>query len=127
MDEDDSYSYSDESRSPSESSDYDSSPSELEGARYYVTKESQNASEPSRKESYTGMRNLSDMDKIEEKDIVAPDGSVLGVKNRVRAGLANFEDREALLMVSVLQELERGWGWFYHFLPDCRKSKKRGE
>lgn len=95
----DSYSYSDESSA--ESSDYDSSPEELGGARYYVTKESQeNVSEASRKESYTGMRDLSDLEKIREKDIVASDGSIRGVENRVRAGLANFENREALKQVS---------------------------
>lgn len=97
--EDDSSSYTDES-SP-ESSDYDSSPRELGGARYYVTKESQeNLSEASRKESYTGLRDLSDLEKVQEKDIVASDGSVRGVQNRVRAGLANFENREALQKVS---------------------------
>ena len=104
------YTYSEDSRSPLESSgSYGSYPDEEEeeeeeGAsareRYYVTKESQeNLSEASRKESYAGLRDLSDLDKIQERDIVAADGSIRGVKNRVRAGLANFENREALQKV----------------------------
>ena len=67
------------------------------GERFYVTKESQEAvSDTSRKYSYAGTRDLSDLGKIQEQDIVAPDGTVLGVKNRVRAGLAHFENKEAL-------------------------------
>ena len=86
-----------------EGSDYSDSRSESsidelsESQRFYVTKESQeDQSEPNRKYSYVGMRDLTELDKIEEQDIVAPDGSVLGVKNRVRAGLAHFENADAL-------------------------------
>lgn len=103
-DEDDRYSYSDESST--RYSDYTSSSLEDlrdDGAKYYVTKESQEPVSSARKESYAGMRDLTDTEKIEEKDIVAPDGSIRGVKNRVRAGLANFEDREALQLVSRKQ------------------------
>ena len=72
------------------------------GEHFYVTRESQeNVSDPSRKYSYAGMRDLTALDKIEEKDIVGADGSVRGVKNRVRAGLANYENKEALEKVSV--------------------------
>lgn len=121
MDDDDQYSYSDES-SAELSSDYDSSsPEELDGARYYVTKESQepDAESSTRKESYAGMRDLTDTEKIEEKDIVASDGSIRGVKNRVRAGLANFENREALQLVrSSCIEMEIHQP---HPLSSCRR------
>ena len=40
---------------------------------------------------YVGIRNITDTDKIDEEDIVAKDGTVIGVKNRVRAGLQHFE------------------------------------
>jgi len=71
-------------------------------SRFYVTKESQEGvSEASRKPSYAGTRDLSDLGKIQEQDIVAPDGTVLGVKNRVRAGLAHFENKEALEKVGI--------------------------
>lgn len=39
---------------------------------------------------YVGIRNISDTEKIKEEDIVAKDGTVIGVKNRVRAGLQHF-------------------------------------
>ena len=99
-DEDDRYSYSDESSAGY--SDYTSSSLEDlqdDGAKYFVTKESQEPVMSARKESYAGLRDLTDTEKIEEKDIVASDGSIRGVKNRVRAGLANFENREALQLV----------------------------
>ena len=113
--EDDSYSYSDESEV---SSVYSSSPEEAEGARYYVTKESrENVTEASRKESYAGMRDLTDLEKIQEEDIVGADGSIRGVKNRVRAGMANFQNREALEKVCR----KRGWGWLVqrYYVIDC--------
>ena len=79
--------------------------------RYYVTKESQEeVSDATRKGSYVGMRDLTDLDKIQEQDIVATDGSVRGVKNRVRAGLANFENRKALEKVIA----KRGVGLAYY-------------
>lgn len=40
---------------------------------------------------YVGIRNITDTDKIDEEDIVSKDGTVIGVKNRVRAGLQHFE------------------------------------
>jgi hypothetical protein len=100
-DEDDRYSsYSDESFT--DSSDYTSSSAgELGIPKCYVTKQSQEPEKTARKESYAGLRDLTDTCKIEEKDIVAADGSIRGVKNRVRAGLANFENREALQLVSI--------------------------
>ena len=51
------------------------------------------------KDRYVGMRDLSNPDEIEEKDIVGQDGSIIGVKNRVKAGTANFENIEALKRV----------------------------
>ena len=39
---------------------------------------------------YVGIRDISDTEKINEEDIVDKDGSVIGVKNRVRAGLQHF-------------------------------------
>lgn len=120
----DSYSYSD--RSSTESSDYDSSPEELEGERYFVTKESQqNLTEPTRKASYAGMRDLSDPDKIQEKDIVAPDGSVMGVQNRVRAGLANYENREALKQVRLRCSYKGGGAGCY--CNPFAEEERRGE
>lgn len=67
--------------------------------RFYVTRESQNAagkSTDSSKQNYVGMRNLADLEKIEEQDIVSARGTIRGKKNRVRAGLANFENPKAL-------------------------------
>lgn len=39
---------------------------------------------------YVGIRDISDTEKIKEEDIVDKDGIVIGVKNRVRAGLQHF-------------------------------------
>ena len=70
--------------------------------KFYITKESQeNITEASRKASYAGLRDLTDLDRVQERDIVDADGSVRGVENRVRAGLANFENRDALEKVSA--------------------------
>ena len=64
---------------------------------YFVTRESQRARETdSAKLSYVGMRNLSDLEHIDEQDIVSARGTIRGKKNRVRAGLANFENPKAL-------------------------------
>lgn len=109
---DDSYhSYSRSASSRSSYSVYSTDEEEEEegregvSERFFVTKESQeNISEPSRKYSYAGMRDLTDLGKVQEQDIVAADGSVRGVKNRVRAGLANFENKEALEKVHRLQK-----------------------
>ncbi len=86
------------SRTSSTSSYSDSPPEDRDGSsRFYITRESQeNLSEPTRKWSYAGHRDLSDLNKIQELDIVAPDGSIRGIKNRVRAGLANFENPVAI-------------------------------
>lgn len=67
--------------------------------RFYVTRESQNAdakNSDTSKLSYVGMRNLVDLDKIEEQDIVSARGTIRGKKHRIRAGLANFENPNAL-------------------------------
>lgn len=71
--------------------------------QFYVTRESQEVlpAEQQRKLSYVGMRNLTDLQRVEEKDIVGPDGAVMGVQNRVRAGVANFENLTALRKVMV--------------------------
>ena len=66
--------------------------------RFYVTRESQEVAPEiqERKLSYVGMRNLTDLERIEERNIVGPDGTVMGVQNRVRAGVANFNNLTAL-------------------------------
>lgn len=64
-----------------------------------MTRDSQNAGSKesdSQKLSYVGMRNLTDVDQIEERDIVSARGTIRGKRNRVRAGLANFENPKAL-------------------------------
>lgn len=100
-----------EDRESDRYSDSESSTEELrQSTRFYVTRESQeDLSEPSKKLSYVGMRNLSELDKIQEQDIMAPDGSVMGVKNRVRAGLAHFENPEAIRKASLNVG---GWGCY---------------
>lgn len=113
--EEERYYYSDESSYTGSSYSDDSSIGELEdevpverrppsaGERYFVTRESQeNLTELTRKYSYAGLRDLSELDKIQEQDIVGSDGSIRGVRNRVRAGLANFEDKAALEKVCWL-------------------------
>ncbi len=73
-----------------------------ENNRYFVTRESQEASGKfSRKESYAGLRDLTDLEKIKELDIVGPDGTLRGIKNRVRAGLATYENQGALVKVKL--------------------------
>jgi hypothetical protein len=69
--------------------------------QFYVTRESQEVDPKvqERKLSYVGLRNLTDLERIEERDIVGPDGAVVGVQNRVRAGVANFENPTALRKV----------------------------
>lgn len=72
--------------------------------RFFVTRESQTAlpkAADSDKLSYVGMRNLTDLDLIDEQDIVSARGTIRGKKNRVRAGLANFENPKALEKVSM--------------------------
>ena len=70
---------------------------------FYVTRESQRSKAPSsRKESYVGIRDLTDLDKIKETDIISYRGTIRGIKNRVRAGLANFENPAALRNVSIV-------------------------
>ena len=80
--------------------------SEAENGRekqaFFVTRESQKNHKPmDKKLSYVGMRDVTQVDKIEEEDIVGPDGELRGIKNRVRAGLVNFQDVDALTRVSV--------------------------
>ncbi len=106
-----SYDYRESSGEYSDSRSEHSSEDELKEStdHFYVTKESQET-QPDRKCSYVGMRDLSDLDKIQEQDIVAPDGTVLGVRNRVRAGTAHFEDREALEKASRCCTLPKGGG-----------------
>lgn len=101
MEEEEDY-YSDRS---SEDSQYYEHDDQFEEEKFYVTRESQeNLSEPTRKYSYAGMRDLSELDKIQEEDIVASDGSIRGIKNRVRAGLANFENPDALQKASSVYQ-----------------------
>lgn len=111
MEDDEDLYYADDSTSSTASTYSDSSPDDRNTTKFYVTKESQdNLTEPAKKLSYVGVRDLSDLDKIQEQDIVATDGSVRGVRNRVRAGLANFENREVLEKVSLFCQHEKG-GW----------------
>lgn len=79
---------------------------------FYVTRESQRSKAPSsRKESYVGIRDLTDLDKIKETDIISHRGTIRGIKNRVRAGLANFENPAALRNVrKVIIGIHRGRG-----------------
>ena len=80
---------------------------ELELPVFYITRESQqNRVSTGRKHSYAGVRNLADLDKIVEEDIIGPKGTIRGMKNRVRAGIANFENTAALYKV----ERKRGRG-----------------
>ena len=68
--------------------------------QFYVTRESQKDKKTKEKKlSYVGMRDITQIDKIEEEDIVEANGELRGIKNRVRAGLANFEDVEGLKRV----------------------------
>ena len=69
--------------------------------RYFVTRESQENLTSSKKESYAGLRDLTDLEKIEELDIMGPDGVLRGIRNRVRAGRATFENRGALVKVKT--------------------------
>lgn len=76
---------------------------------FYVTRESQRSKAPSsRKESYVGIRDLTDLDKIKETDIISHRGTIRGIKNRVRAGLANFENPAALRNVSIVSTIVGG-------------------
>ena len=70
---------------------------------FYVTKDSQkNLQERSKKHSYAGLRDLREVGSIQEEDIVGKSGELLGIKNRVRAGLAHFENPDAILRVRPL-------------------------
>ena len=71
---------------------------------FYVTRDSQDADKnkpDSQKLSYVGMRDLTDLDMIDEQDILSASGTIRGKKNRVRAGLANFENPKALEKVTT--------------------------
>ena len=68
---------------------------------FYVTKDSQKGlQEKSKKHSYAGLRDLRQVGSIQEEDIVGEGGELLGMKNRVRAGLAHFENPDAIMRVS---------------------------
>ena len=81
---------------------------------FYVTRESQEVAPEvqERKLSYVGLRNLTDLEKIEERDIVGPDGTVMGVQNRVRAGVASFNNPTALrkVFIEAFEGALGGWG-----------------
>lgn len=53
-------------------------------------------SDTSKKESYAGMRDLKNPTQIQEEDIISSDGTVMGKQNRVRAGIATFQNPKAL-------------------------------
>lgn len=95
-----------------------------QGEHFFVTRESQTSLNRA-EASYAGLRDLTDLEKISELDIVGPRGTLRGIKNRVRAGLATFENRGTLVKVSELLKVfrdgmrykilhvgERGRGWF---------------
>ena len=80
-------------------------PTTAAGQHFFVTRDSQNADKKksdSLKLSYVGMRNLADVDRIDEQDILSASGTIRGRKNRVRAGLANFENPKALEKVGFI-------------------------
>ena len=52
------------------------------------------------KDSYRGIRDLKDISHIEEEDILSSDGTLVGIKNRVRAGMEMFQNTKALEWVS---------------------------
>lgn len=87
---------------------------------FFVTRESQiDHKSKDKKLSYVGMRDFSQVDKIEEEDILGPGGELRGIKNRVRAGLANFQDVDALTRVIVAQ--------FEHiYLVSSNQKKRQG-
>lgn len=53
-------------------------------------------SDASKKESYAGMRDLKNPAQIQEEDIISSDGTLMGKQNRVRAGIATFQNPKAL-------------------------------
>ena len=67
--------------------------------RFFVTKDSQELSDTLSSREYVGMRDLSDLERLGEETITAEDGAIVGVKNRVRAGLATFENPDMLKRV----------------------------
>ena len=87
---------------------------------FYVTRDSQDADKKkpdSQKLSYVGVRDLTDLDMIDEQDILSASGTIRGKKNRVRAGLANFENPKALEKVTksyLCASIKRGWGSILH-------------
>ena len=101
-----------------------------DSVKFYVTRESQEKlNEPSRKYSYAGHRDLSELDKIREQDIVSADGTIIGIKNRVRAGLAHFENPRALEKVATgLHAKGGGAGWarkIYNAFFSAAKGRRR--
>ena len=68
--------------------------------KFFVTKESQELSGTLSSGDYAGTRDLSDLERLGEENITSEDGGVMGVKNRVRAGLATFENLDMLKRVS---------------------------
>ena len=88
---------------------------------FYVTRDSQDADNKkpdSQKLSYVGMRDLTDLDRIDEQDILSASGTIRGKKNRVRAGLANFENPKALEKVRFI-------GHGVNFVQSAASIKKR--
>lgn len=101
---------------------------------FYITRDSQNAGRresDSKKLSYVGMRNLTDVDMIEEQDIVSARGTIRGKRNRVRAGLANFENPKVLekviIVLQIATSLERGWGSICTRLLCYRSTQREGK
>lgn len=69
---------------------------------FYVTKDSQkDLQAATKRQNYAGLRDLRDVGSIQEEDIVGKSGDVMGMKNRVRAGLAHFENPDAIIRVSI--------------------------
>lgn len=70
---------------------------------YHVRKSS--LEDESKSLRYVGIRDISDTEKIKEEDIVDKDGTVIGVKNRVRAGLQHFAGHVREVITCLLSRL----------------------
>ena len=77
---------------------------------YYVRKPS--LEDETKSLRYVGIRDISDTEKINEEDIVGEDGTIIGVKNRVRAGLQHFGGHVQKVIISFAISLYKGTLFF---------------
>lgn len=68
---------------------------------FFVTKDAQELSGDLSSREYAGTRDLSDLERLREENITAKDGAVVGVRNRVRAGMATFDNLDMLKRVGL--------------------------